>query len=1093
MLPTVPVTFTAFDQNGNPVANARVQAALQVTEIDAGFVVPEKVEAFSDAQGVVVLDLWPNALGVNSSVYRVQAWNPDTGRKFLDTTCVVPNSPCNLHEILVQAPYPPLDASAQALVAAQAASLSAQTDAASAQASEASATASAVAASASQTAAASSAAVAASQQSAAAAQAALAVAAQEDIHTNWQAKLDAADAQATVATDQAVIATAQAVISTTQASTSTTQAGTATTARIAAEAARDAALIQAGVYVDEPTGRAAVADGVAFKVQGSGDVAAYEYRRTDASSSVLIATYPSAAVVNAQTSKIGGNLSFVPSAAIGNSVVTGSAAPAGTLWSDGASLPSGALQTVTLYVQTLGNGTGSIVVSRPGTPYTITHVVPVTGIAGTGSKTVTIPSGLMVQAGDVIGWHAATGGALIAYTGSGSGKTFATASVVEGSTFTPSGTSAKLSLSSIVGVMPEVVEDRLDLAESIYTYLPAEYRTVSTLGDSTGDTTDAAIGTIWTTGLATAAGAYLTSIELRVGVAGTGELHLIVPDTGGGGNVVEKVFAVNVAAGLNTLTLGTSAAFAACPTLPAVLYVPRGSRIAYKRLTGNGPRYAVNEAFDGASVVGDAGVGSVVTFSKAPAANIAIKLNLKSKTADPLAPSTRDSVISATATVSGYVVTVSGVLNRRGVAVPFKATATLAAPTTGSVLAEAHTIAVANTAFANNALVDNKLAFANVSAVTVKNGVTTLAENTDYLLGAEHGTVSKMGSGTLAVTVDYTYSKRRYDVISLNPETLALVVTAGTERIRDAAEFVPVPAAPALGTATPLPLFNCRVVSGLVETLPVWDVFSGQRRALITEMAEDRRRARACLRRTLAKLRQAAALTICGHGDSQTAIGSGGGYTVANGTQRDVATTGYLNTGGAVGSDVIAAQTLYDFGDGGGAIHTKLGWNWTLISELQQAYGSSISYINFGVNGESSPNGYGGTWFNPVKASGADLFVISFGQNEITSANTEGYVGAMCTDLIALGKEVIVIGVPRTNTQNGFADSAWLAQNRALRRTAESRGAAFCDLTSIYADENLGSLGILRKDMCQANLYNHPGVREIGIIGRLLASLLIDE
>jgi len=51
--------------------------------------------------------------------------------------------------------------------------------------------------------------------------------------------------------------------------------------------------------VDEPTGRAAVADGVAFKVQGSGDVAAYEYRRIDAVTvSTLIATYPSAAAVD---------------------------------------------------------------------------------------------------------------------------------------------------------------------------------------------------------------------------------------------------------------------------------------------------------------------------------------------------------------------------------------------------------------------------------------------------------------------------------------------------------------------------------------------------------------------------------------------------------------------------------------------------------------------------------------------------------------------------------------------------------------------------------------------------------------------------
>jgi len=67
---------------------------------------------------------------------------------------------------------------------------------------------------------------------------------------------------------------------------------------IAAEAARDAAIIGSGVYVDEPTGRAAVADGVAFKVQGSGDIAAYEYRRFDAASSLLIATYPSSSALS---------------------------------------------------------------------------------------------------------------------------------------------------------------------------------------------------------------------------------------------------------------------------------------------------------------------------------------------------------------------------------------------------------------------------------------------------------------------------------------------------------------------------------------------------------------------------------------------------------------------------------------------------------------------------------------------------------------------------------------------------------------------------------------------------------------------------
>jgi hypothetical protein len=60
--------------------------------------------------------------------------------------------------------------------------------------------------------------------------AAAALAAQEDIHTNWQDKLDAADEAATTATTQAGIATTQAGAATTQAGIATTQAGIATTA-----------------------------------------------------------------------------------------------------------------------------------------------------------------------------------------------------------------------------------------------------------------------------------------------------------------------------------------------------------------------------------------------------------------------------------------------------------------------------------------------------------------------------------------------------------------------------------------------------------------------------------------------------------------------------------------------------------------------------------------------------------------------------------------------------------------------------------------------------------------------------------------------
>lgn len=108
----------------------------------------------------------------------------------------------------------------------------------------------------------------------------------DDLQTNWGDKLATASQQATIATTQAGIATDKAA----EASGS---AATANAAKTVAELARDAAMVGAVTYPDEASGRAAVTDGEYFKVIGSGDVAAREYRRTNASTSVLVAEYPS--------------------------------------------------------------------------------------------------------------------------------------------------------------------------------------------------------------------------------------------------------------------------------------------------------------------------------------------------------------------------------------------------------------------------------------------------------------------------------------------------------------------------------------------------------------------------------------------------------------------------------------------------------------------------------------------------------------------------------------------------------------------------------------------------------------------------------
>lgn len=105
-VPTVNITCTAADQNGNAVAFAQYTARLDRTVVYQGFVVADQVQAVANAQGIAVLALFSNTLGADASYYTIKAINPKTGKKFLETTLQVPNAACNLHEILMQDPFP---------------------------------------------------------------------------------------------------------------------------------------------------------------------------------------------------------------------------------------------------------------------------------------------------------------------------------------------------------------------------------------------------------------------------------------------------------------------------------------------------------------------------------------------------------------------------------------------------------------------------------------------------------------------------------------------------------------------------------------------------------------------------------------------------------------------------------------------------------------------------------------------------------------------------------------------------------------------------------------------------------------------------
>ena len=149
-VPTVAVTCKASRQDGSSIAGAKFTARLNQTEIYNGFVVPATVTATADVNGLAVLNLWPNALGVVGSLYKITGADATDGR-FLKAFASVPNAACDLMNILTDVPPAAIDGASQAVIDARAArdasGVSASASAASAAAALASQTASGASAS----------------------------------------------------------------------------------------------------------------------------------------------------------------------------------------------------------------------------------------------------------------------------------------------------------------------------------------------------------------------------------------------------------------------------------------------------------------------------------------------------------------------------------------------------------------------------------------------------------------------------------------------------------------------------------------------------------------------------------------------------------------------------------------------------------------------------------------------------------------------------------------------------------------------------------------------------------------------------------
>lgn len=116
-LPLVNVTARITDQGGRPIAGAVVRMRLCTPEKYQGLIVPRETSQVTDAAGLAVLRVFPNALGYEGSEYDVHVSFPASGAgvcgcadslpalRPIRAHAVVPNSDCNLFDILNLPPY----------------------------------------------------------------------------------------------------------------------------------------------------------------------------------------------------------------------------------------------------------------------------------------------------------------------------------------------------------------------------------------------------------------------------------------------------------------------------------------------------------------------------------------------------------------------------------------------------------------------------------------------------------------------------------------------------------------------------------------------------------------------------------------------------------------------------------------------------------------------------------------------------------------------------------------------------------------------------------------------------------------------------
>ncbi len=364
----------------------------------------------------------------------------------------------------------------------------------------------------------------------------------------------------------------------------------------------------------------------------------------------------------------------------------------------------------------------------------------------------------------------------------------------------------------------------------------------------------------------------------------------------------------------------------------------------------------------------------------------------------------------------------------------------------------------------------NKLPVRNIVEfkLTDKTG-RTLTEGVDYRL-SKKGAVSQLKGEKdaprkkpISTTAGFSYLPDRYDSVFLNPKNGSLGLEQGPVRDIDAEEYLPI---------TPdgkIRICNIAVTGDKIRVIPIYE-----ERTAVTE---------GDLSNFYQKLKSGKPVKVLGYGDSITAIQHGRPPYYPNAKTHDRYES-YLNR---YPKDTIASIEKFDFQDGVGKRHCKIGWNWKLVEAIEKKYGNKVEYLNCGIGGtRSDVTKRHGLYPYRIKAAvnaKPDIVVLAFGMNELGSNKTETNIDTIIKKFKATGADIIVMGVPQINGTRTDAMNRWQKINNSLKKVALANNCPFVDTAQV-------NLGIAPEHICSANQFNHPGINELNKYGEALTEVL---